>query len=373
MNESHQNWYNIRQIENIDTPALVVYPERVKANIEAAVQMVKDPARLRPHVKTNKTIEVTQMMMEAGISKFKCATIAEMEMLALAGAKDVLLSYQPVGPKIKRMTRVIKSYPDVKFACLIDHPDAAAQLAQAMKELDIKLPVYLDLNVGTNRTGISPGEEALDLYESASKMQGISMIGLHIYDGHFRQKDIKERKAASDEAFAPVEAMVNTLKDKGYSAPVVVAGGTPTFPIHLQRENVICSPGTFVYWDAGYAAVLPEQPFNFAALVVTRVISFPEKGLICLDLGHKSIAGENPLADRVRLIGAEHLQPVSQSEEHLVMKTDEDHNYQIGDVLYGVPFHICPTVALYERVWLVKGGELAGEWKVIARNRKLNF
>ena len=280
MKDPHQNWYNIRQIENIDTPALVVYPERVKANIEAAIRMVKDPVRLRPHVKTNKTIEVTQMMMEAGITKFKCATIPEMEMLALAGAKDVLLAYQPVGPKIKRLARVIENYPNVQFSCLIDHADAADQIAQAMKELGIELPVYLDLNVGTNRTGISPGEKALNLYENASKMEGISMIGLHIYDGHFRQTDIEERKAASDKAFAPVEDMINTLKNKGYSPPIVVAGGTPTFPIHLQRENVICSPGTFVYWDAGYASVLPEQPFNFAALVVTRVISLPEKGLI---------------------------------------------------------------------------------------------
>lgn len=372
MKEPHQNWYNIRTIENLDTPALVVYPERVKANIEAAIKMVKDPVRLRPHVKTNKTIEVTQMMMEAGITKFKCATIAEMEMLALAGAKDVLLAYQPVGPKIKRMARVMESYPNVQFSCLIDHPDAATQIAQEMKEMGVELPVYLDLNVGTDRTGISPGEKALDLYETAAKMEGIVMTGLHIYDGHFRQADLKERKAASDKAFAPVEAMLGALKDKGYPDPVVIAGGTPTFPIHLQRENVICSPGTFVYWDAGYAAALPEQPFNFAALVISRVISLPAKGLVCLDLGHKSIAGENPLANRVRFIGAEDLQPVSQSEEHLVMKTDEDHHYRIGDVLYGVPFHICPTVALYERVRLIKEGELSGEWKVIARDRKLN-
>ena len=72
--------------------------------------MVKDVSKLRPHVKTNKITEVCAMMMEAGISKFKCATIAEAEMLAMIKAKDVLLAYQPVGPKIKRLLRLIQQY-----------------------------------------------------------------------------------------------------------------------------------------------------------------------------------------------------------------------------------------------------------------------
>ena len=94
------HWYEINNIETIDSPALVIYQERILENISCLKQMVNNEVdRLRPHVKTNKIAEVCQMMRDAGIYKFKCATIAEAEMLAMIGAKDVLLAYQPVGPR----------------------------------------------------------------------------------------------------------------------------------------------------------------------------------------------------------------------------------------------------------------------------------
>ena len=97
------DWYTINNTETIDTPALVLYKERIQQNIAAAKEMIKDVNLLRPHVKTNKIAEVCSMMMDAGISKFKCATIAEAEMLGMIGAKNVLLAYPPVGPKAKRL------------------------------------------------------------------------------------------------------------------------------------------------------------------------------------------------------------------------------------------------------------------------------
>src|SRR5437764_4717326 len=100
MNEPNAaHWYKIKNIDEIDTPALVVYPERVRENIRQLKKMSRNTASLRPHVKTHKTIEASRMLLEEGISKFKCATIAEAEMLGMAGAPDVLLAYQPTGPK----------------------------------------------------------------------------------------------------------------------------------------------------------------------------------------------------------------------------------------------------------------------------------
>src|SRR5690606_38470715 len=145
------------------------------------------------------------------------------------------------------------------------------------------------------------------------------------YDGHLRQKDLQERKAACDLAFREVEKMLQSLQEKGYPEPEVIAGGSTTFPIHLRREKVVCSPGTFVFWDFGYAEIIPEQPFEFAALVLTRVISLPTENLVCVDLGHKSIASENPLKNRVRFLNATDLVPVSQSEEHLVLQASDGH------------------------------------------------
>src|SRR5437762_2226221 len=101
-------WYSVNNIDTIDSPALVIYKDRVQYNIQQAVSMVKEVTVLRPHAKTNKIAEVCNMMMDAGILKFKCATIAEAEMLGMIGAKDVLMAYQPGGPKIERLLQLVQ-------------------------------------------------------------------------------------------------------------------------------------------------------------------------------------------------------------------------------------------------------------------------
>src|SRR5687768_11286747 len=95
-------WYELKDPDQVDSPALIIFPDRVKENIRILISMIDDVKRLRPHVKTNKSSEACRLMMEAGVEKFKAATISEAEMLAVSGAQDILLAYQPVGPKVKR-------------------------------------------------------------------------------------------------------------------------------------------------------------------------------------------------------------------------------------------------------------------------------
>lgn len=367
------NWYQISDIEKLDSPALVVFPERVRANIQTAIQMVGNAARLRPHVKTNKSPDATRLMLEAGIQKFKCATIAEAEMLGICGAKDVLLAYQPLGPKLKRFVELIKKYPATKFSCLVDNLAAATEQSAVFAENDLVVPVFIDLNIGMNRTGIAGEEAAIHFYMACSALPGIEPIGLQAYDGHIRQTDFAARTAACDEAFSVVEKIKSELEKTGLPTPVIVAGGSPTFPIHAHRPDVECSPGTFIYWDKGYSDACPEQDFLPAAVLVTRVISLPSTNRVCTDLGHKSVAAENELSKRVFFLNANDLTPVGQSEEHLVLEAPEGHNHQIGDVLYALPYHICPTVALFEKVFTVENGGLTGEWKNTARDRRISI
>ncbi|WPU91057.1 D-TA family PLP-dependent enzyme [Mucilaginibacter sabulilitoris] len=367
------NWFTIDDIEKLDTPALVVYPDRVKANIDMLVGMIDDVARLRPHVKTYKNKEVTLLLLAAGIHKFKCATIAEAELLAMCKAPDVLLAYQPVGPKLYRFIKLIHTYPDSKFSCLVDNAVAAKEISDEAKRYKVNINVYLDLNVGMNRTGIKAGFEALQLYMDCDVLPGIHPVGLHAYDGHIHDVDLDVREERCNDSFAPVLKLQRDVKQKGYPEPIIVAGGSPTFPIHAQRADVECSPGTFVYWDKGYQLGMPEQPFLPAALVITRVISLPGSTKLCLDVGHKSISAENELAKRIYFLNAPELKPIAQSEEHLVVDAGENHTYQIGDVLYGIPHHVCPTVALYERAYVVENNVLNSEWLNTARDRKITI
>jgi D-serine deaminase-like pyridoxal phosphate-dependent protein len=366
-----EDWFNITSRDLPDSPALLVYPERVKHNINLLIGSIDDVARLRPHVKTHKCSEVVQLCLEAGISKFKCATVAEAEMLALAGAADVLLAYQPVGPKASRLIDLIRNYPDTYFACLIDNRIAAEYLGALANANHIKVPVYIDLNVGMNRTGILP-QQALDLYQYLSTLSGLKVIGLHLYDGHVHDEDLTVRKSKVQAAFTPVEALVNQLQHLGFN-PKVVAGGTPTFHVYAAMPELECSPGTFIYWDSGYQQAFAEQPYLPAALVLARVVSLPDETKICVDLGHKSVASENILEKRVHFLNAPDLKFVGHSEEHLVLEAGPGHSYKPGDVLYGLPHHICPTVALYDSITTVVNKSVGEEWKNLARDRKINY
>lgn len=370
---TNDSWYKIENIDEVDSPALVIYPDRVKENIRLLKTMIDDSERLRPHVKTHKCKETTQLLLSAGIRKFKCATIAEAEMLAMCAAPDVLLAYQPVGPKLYRFLNLIEKFPGTKFSCLTDNENIAGQIANACLEKNISLDVYVDLNIGMNRTGVIPGDTAVQLYCYCAKLKSINPVGLHVYDGHIRQADFQQRIVECNEVFALVDQLKNKLLNKGFNEPIIVAGGSPTFPIHAKRKKIECSPGTFIYWDRGYSDLCPEQPFLPAAVLISRVISLPDVTKICLDLGHKSVSAENELSKRIYFLNAPELKFVSQSEEHLVIEAGSDHQYKIGDVFYGLPYHICPTVALYEKTFTVESNRMTGDWKTIARDRKIKW
>lgn len=365
------NWYVVSNINSIDSPALLVYEDRVKENIRLLKSMVKDNSRLRPHVKTNKMSEVCQLMMDAGITKFKCATIAEAEMLASLSATDVLLAYQPVGPKVSRLIHLIKAYPATHFSCITDNEAAVKYLNETAEINQVVVDVFIDLNIGMNRTGIATAD-AYKIVDCITSLKYVRLAGLHAYDGHIRDADFVMRKQHTDTGFNGVSELFNYAKNKTGKALTIVAGGTPTFPVHAMRSDVECSPGTFVFTDWGYKQTLIDEPFEYAALVISRVISIVDNKTICTDLGHKSVAAENPLP-RVHFLNAPDAKPIGQSEEHLVLAVSDASQYNIGDVLYGVPVHICPTVALYEKAFIVNNGVAVKEWEVIARNRYINI
>jgi len=365
------SWFIIENVQTLDSPALVIYKERVAENIRLLTGMVKSVDQLRPHVKTNKIAEVCKMMMEQGITKFKCATIAEAEMLAMLQAPDVLLAYQPIGPKAHRLLKLAETYPSTHFSCITDDMGSANYLSDLFAANNRILDVYIDLNVGMNRTGIRP-LHALQLFEIFQSLKGIKVTGLHAYDGHIRDVDYSKRKQHCDEAFLQVSALADAIKTLTKQELTIVVGGTPTFPIHAHREGVECSPGTFVFWDWGYQNIMPDEPFVFAALVVTRIISIPDADSICTDLGHKSIAAENPFP-RVHFLNLPGAEPIGQSEEHLMLRVPDASLFAIGDVLYGVPVHICPTVALYDTAKIIEDKNIVDSWRVTARDRSINI
>ncbi len=367
------DWYYLKEIADIDSPSLVVFKDRVEQNIQQMIKMVDGHTdRLMPHIKTYKIAEVIKMQIESGINRFKCATIAEAELLGMSGAGNALLAYQPSHVKLPRLIHLINAYPETVFATLVDNKSSAKMIDSSLSEQNLTLDVYIDIDNGNNRTGINPGQ-ALDLYGYCLELKAINIKGLHVYDGHIRNADPEDRKKACDNDFANVVSLANKLEKKYGINPEIIAGGSPTFPVHASRPQVICSPGTTLFWDAGYGSRFRDMPFLPSAVLVTRVVSNPTQGIYCLDLGHKAVASENPLVNRVVFLNITGLKPIGHSEEHLVVENTENHEINIGDVLYGLPYHICPTTALYNEVAVAENQHIIGYWEVIARNRKINF
>lgn len=366
------NWYPLVNEQQVDSPSLLFYRDRIIENIRILKEFVPDLSRLRPHVKTNKCAEVCQLMMEAGIYQFKCATIAEAEMLGVLKAKDALLAYQPLGPKITRLVELIERFPDTNFSCLVDNETVARSIHQSAIEKKITINVFIDLNIGMNRTGIV-ASEAMNLFRTIQNLRGLHFEGLHAYDGQLRDQDLEERTKKCNDGFKAVEELRVAIENASTRRIKVIAGGTPSFPIHAKRKDVQCSPGTFILWDKGYQQLLPEQPFLFAGLVFTRVISLPSAEIVTTDLGHKAIASENPLEKRVYFLNAPELVPIGHSEEHLVLRVPAGHTYKVGDILYGVPHHICPTVALHETANVVVENKVVGTWNIVSRKRKITI
>jgi D-serine deaminase-like pyridoxal phosphate-dependent protein len=368
--------YTIHDTSKIFTPALIFYKDLIRRNIARAIDLAGGPARLRPHAKTHKTREVARMELAAGITKHKCATLAEAEMLAGCDASDVLLAYNLVGPNCGRMARLVKAYPDCRFSVLADHPLQAKALSAVMTAAGESLEVLIDIDVGQHRTGIAPGPGAVELYAMLAELKGLKPGGLHVYDGHTNQEAYSEREAAVNRQLEPVLVLRQTLEKKGLPVPRLVLGGTPTFPVYARMNlpGLECSPGTCFVNDHGYGTRFADLgDFTPAALLLTRVISRPTPTRVTLDLGYKAVASDPPAGKRCALLDIPIYEAVLHNEEHLVIETPAAERFAPGDEVYAVPTHICPTCALHRQAYVVENGRVTETWDIVARDRMLTI
>lgn len=369
--------YRLQNEASVPSPALLIDMDAVEENLRLMLKIAGSPDRLRPHVKTHKLPQLVAVQVGLGITKFKCATIAEAEMTASAGGRDILLALPPVGPNILRFLELMRRFPKVKWLTIADDVAAVNALAAAATAAGLTAEVLIDLDVGQHRSGLWTNAGVVRMVKLLTSLPGVTMGGLHAYDGHVHQSDVKKRTAACRTAWSFVAKSIAALKACGCRTPLrIVAGGTPTFPIHARRRTpgLECSPGTCVLWDAGYAKTFPDLPFRHAARLLTRVISRPmSKGPgLCLDLGHKAVASEMP-HPRVIFPAMPLAKPVMHNEEHLVLRTALAGSVSPGGVFYGIPWHVCPTVALHSECHAVRGRRAVEVWPIVARARRITI
>ncbi len=366
--------YRVSEIGDVLTPALVVYPEIVASNIECTLRLLGgDATRWRAHIKTAKIGYTLRMLVDRGIRNFKCATTLELKTACENGAEDVLVAYPVMGANARRVREIADHFRQVRISVLAENKEQVQQWQGS------PVGVFLDINPGMNRTGIeaSRAEEILALVREVDASR-LEFRGLHYYDGQYGGMDEAERTEAAHAGYDRLMELVAEIRSRGLRIAEVVTAGTPTFPCSLSYQGFKkgdfihrVSPGTVVYCDATCLAQLPtEYGYAPAVMVMARVVSHPHDGIVTCDAGHKAVSADAGVPTCV-VVGHPGLEPLSPSEEHLPIKTAGAHRTpQVGEALFLIPRHVCPTVNNFDSAVLVRGGCIESVEKVSARGRE---
>jgi D-serine deaminase-like pyridoxal phosphate-dependent protein len=366
--------YRVSNLADVLTPALVLYPEFLASNIERTLALLGgDASRWRVHIKTAKLGHTVHTLIERGLRNFKCATTLELLVACQHGAADVLLAYPSVGANARRVREIAGQFPNVRISVLAESHEQIHQWRGS------RIGIFLDINPGMNRTGIeqSHRDEVAALVRSV-RDAGLEFRGLHYYDGQYGELEERERNEAAHRGYDLLLKLAGEIARSGAPVPEIITAGTPTLPCSLSyagfrgRDFIHrVSPGTLVYCDATSLWQLPsEYGYRPAVLVLTRVVSRPRPEVVTCDAGHKAVSADAGVPTCV-VMGHPELTPLSPSEEHLPLAVEGSAAApQVGDGLYLLPRHVCPTVNNFDCALLVRDGQIESLEKVSARGRE---
>ena len=362
--------YRLNEPEKIDTPALLVYEEKVKHNIGEVIRVCGSAERVVPHVKTHKSAEVLALQMEAGMTSYKCATLREAELLAEHGASEIIIAYPMLHPaKIKRLANLMRLYPESEFRAIASTPEHLAALSAVAAEAGVDVGVYVDLDTGMHRTGVQPGTEAGDFYASMASAPGLKALGVHVFDGHTLYKpDVAERTALVDRSIDYVHDVWERAEKQGIEVSDNVVAGSWSFHLYLKEPRLRVSPGTWVYWDSRNAT-MSELGFEVAAVVLGQVIDAdPGRDTVTLDTGSKSVSPDQPTEHRFTVVGHPKAVLTAQSEEHGVVALNGE-RLSVGELVLVAPGHACTTTVKFPHALVVDAsGDVVGRYHHQARD-----
>jgi D-serine deaminase-like pyridoxal phosphate-dependent protein len=363
--------YRLKRPQEIITPALLIYPELVDANIQATLRMIGgDPDRWRPHIKTAKVASIIHRLIAHGIRNFKSSTTLELLTACQAGAADVLLAFPVGGANAKRLIDIAKNFPNTRVSVLAD------SLPQANAWQGTGIGIFLDVNSGMNRTGIDQTRTE-DVVALARRI-GSSFRGLHYYDGHIGGYDLNERTVSAHRGYEQLMVLVHALENADIAVKEVITSGTPTAPCGYSYPGFKgapfvhrISPGTIVYNDFTSLEQLPNYGYIPAVLVLSAVISHPMPDIVTCDAGHKSVSADAGVPTCL-VLGHSELTPLNPSEEHLPIRSlSRDKLPDLGDYLYLLPRHVCPTVNNFDSALMVTtSGDVLAVERVTARGHE---
>ncbi|HJQ11622.1 MAG TPA: alanine racemase [Gemmatimonadaceae bacterium] len=328
----------------LDTPALYVDLDALERNIATMQQQCREwGVELRPHVKTHKIPEIAQMQLDAGAIGITVAKVSEAEVLP---GDDVLVAYPLVKAKLARVGKLAKER-DVKVA--VDSVDVARDLRG--------IQTLVEIDVGVGRTGAQSTEQAVEIAKACSDFQGIFYWPSWLDEEGFRA------------ACGKIDAVLRALEASGFEAKIVSGGSTPgaaKTPLIPQTTEI--RPGTYVFYDTSSLENNVCEEADCALRVLTTVVSTSVPGQCVIDAGSKTLSSDQTVGSGTYGRVVDH--------PWTVRKLNEEHGYveirgpaRIGEKVWVIPSHVCPTVNLHDEIWYGRRGKVEGSWKVAARGK----
>ncbi|MEO6408145.1 MAG: DSD1 family PLP-dependent enzyme [Burkholderiaceae bacterium] len=359
-------------VAEVDTPALLIDLDAFERNLAALNDALAGrKIRVRAHAKTHKCPEIALRQIAAGAVGVCCQKVSEAEALVEGGVQDVLVSNEVVGaPKLGRLARLAKR---ARIGLCVDHAEQVAALGAAVKAEGASLDIYVEIDVGSRRCGVQPGEAAVVLARQIVATPGLRFAGLQAYQGAAQHvRTMQERGAKIASAADGARTTRAMLEAAGIPCPIVTGAGSGSFMFEAASGVYDeLQPGSYIFMDADYARnewAPPMPRFEHSLFVLATVMSRPNAERAVLDAGLKASSIDSGLPTVWQRPGLEFTRA---SDEHGVVEAKTGTAPALGEKLLLVPGHCDPTVNLYDWFVCVRGGLSEGTvealWAITAR------
>jgi D-serine deaminase-like pyridoxal phosphate-dependent protein len=358
-------------IDDLDTPVPLVDVDRMHANLRRAAGYCRTHGLAwRPHTKTHKSPALAALQVRAGAVGVTVATVREAEVMA-GTVDDLLLAYPPFGRA--KLERLMALPEHVRLTVGLDSAEAMRGLAEAARAAGRRVGVLVEVDAGMGRVGVQSAADAVALARASADEEGIDYRGVMFYPGHVRD-NVDRQDAALRTLSERVDGVLEALGRAGVPARVVSGGSTPTFwRSHEVQGLTEVRPGTNIFNDRTTAEIGACAWDEVAYSVLATVVSTSVPGQAVVDAGSKALAKEEIRADTAgygALLDRRDVMVKSVSEEHgLLDLSRTDWRPKVGERVRIVPNHVCVSVNLHERLYGVRGGQVAEMWDVAARGR----
>jgi D-serine deaminase-like pyridoxal phosphate-dependent protein len=326
---------------------------------------------LRPHWKTHKCVEIARLQVERGAAGGTVAKPGEAEVFLDAGFRDLVVATPVVDPA--KMDRLLGRSGEARLGVLVESPEGVERWSGAAARAGRVVDVLIEVDTGLGRTGVRPGEPAVELARAIAGAKGLRLRGLLTHAGHGYGAGTPEDLARiGREEGEVLVATADAVRRSDLRCEVVSVGSTPTVRISARVPGVTeARPGNYVFHD-GIQVGLGVVPEARCALTVLATVVSRSGGRVVVDTGSKTLttdrargdaAGFGTVADRPGLAVARVW------EEHGLLEGGSGADLKVGERVRIVPNHACTAVNLHERLIAVRAGTVEAVWEVAARGR----